>query len=1374
MMETRLLADITTLMVAPVAFGGSNVTLMVKMTKAVDKEDQVFLDELERLKRQEQDANDAAEALRKEFAKDTKDLLLQAGTAKASSTNTVNTASTPVSTASPYGGLSFTDLTNTDQDDSEIPALEDMYDHPTDGIFTNASYDDEGAVADFTNLETIVNVSPIPTSRINSIHPSTLILGDPNSAVQTRSKVTKSSGAYAFVSYIQKQRRNNHKDFQHCLFACFLSQNEPKKISEALEDESWVDAMQEELLQFKIQKVWILVDLPYGKKAIGTKWVYRNKKDERGVVVRNKARLVAQGHRQEEGIDYDEVFAPVARIEAIRIFLAFASYMGFIVYQMDVKSTFLYGKIDEEVYVSQPPGFVDPKYPKKVYKVVKALYGLHQAPRAWYATLSTFLLKSGYRRGTIDKTLFIKKDKNDIMLVQVYVDDIIFGSTKRSWCDEFEALMKSRFQMSSMGELTFFLGLQVKQKEDGIFISQDKYVAEILKKFDFASVKTASTPIETQKPLVKDEEASDVDVHLYRSMIGSLMYLTASRPDIMFAVCACSRFQVTPKTSHLNAVKRIFRYLKGKPKLGLWYPRVSSFDLEAYSDSDYAGANLDRKSTTGGCQFLGRRLISWQCKKQTIVATSTTEAEYVAAANCCGQVLWINLDPKKFLMYPRFLQLFLNNQLKDLPEPFNDTYETPCHTKKVFTNMARKGVKFSGKVTPLFDSMLVPHQAPEGEGSEQPTEPQPTPSPTHPSIGDQPPVTDSSSSHDTTQDSRDSLEDTNGSEGTQVQSSHDSPLSGDHTSEKAEGGLNLEELFVLCTNLSNRVLALETSKDAQAAEILKLKDQIKKLKRKCKPSISHHRAWLKSVKRLSMKKRLGRKEYVSKQGRKNAKPEPTLDAFDDLDADGRDYMETEDVVKEGRQSNETEELNKGSGDKGGSTEELVSTAVPKTVSTARPELSTARPDVDAARQEDNERKRRKAKKKKCSIKDIEDSSRPARSILTLKPLPIINPKDKGKSVLEEPEPAKKMTRSDFDAAQIARDAEIARQLQVDLQAEVERERQREEEASKAAIAETYDEVQAGIDADALFAAKLQQEEREEYTIEERAKFLAETIDAQRKFRAAQRSAEIRSRPPTKSQLRNLMMTYLKNMGGYKHSQLKAKTFAEIQGLYERQKRVIDDFKPMDSDDAVKDSKEAAGVHKQKVLEEPNSTKVEVKQEGHEESIRKRPGRRLKMKATKKSKRQKTDADLEEEEQLKAFLKIVPDEEGIIDYEVLEKRSDGSSRWIKTFSEMVTRFDRLDLVELYNLRCKKDELCRIKKDGILKSWGFYDKFLCHTLILEDGTEIHILAEKKYPLTKETLKIMLSLRLVVGTASEDAYTLLRFIQKQIDKYGSHDGA
>ncbi|GJW70540.1 putative ribonuclease H-like domain-containing protein [Tanacetum coccineum] len=544
------------------------------------------------------------------------------------STTSVNTGSEPVNTGS------------FDDDDSPMPELEIFHKSET-GIFDEASYDEEGVITDFNSLPTEIEVSPTPTLRIHNIHPKSQILGDPKSAVQTRSKVQTKSGAHALLSHIQKQQRNNHKDQQHCLFACFLSQEEPKKIAEALQDDSWVQAMQEELLQFKLQQVWVLVDLPHGMKVIGTKWVYRNKRDERGMVVRNKARLVAQGYTQEEGIDYDEVFAPVARIEAIRLFLAFTSFMGFIVYQMDVKSAFLYGTIDEEVYVSQPPGFVDPDHPNKVYKVVKALYGLHQAPRAWYATLSIFLEKHGYKRGTIDKTLFIKKDKKNIILVQVYVDDIIFGSTNKSWCDEFEALMKSRFQMSSMGELTFFLGLQVKQNKGGIFISQDKYVAEILKKFDLVNVKAAITPMETKVPLTKDEEAIDVDVHLYRSMIGSLMYLTASRPDIMYAVCVCSRFQVTPKTSHLNAVKRIFKYLKGKPNLGLWYPRESPFDLEAFSDSDFGGSNLDRKSTTSGCQFLGQTLISWQCKKQTVVATSTTEAEYVAAANCYGQVLWV-------------------------------------------------------------------------------------------------------------------------------------------------------------------------------------------------------------------------------------------------------------------------------------------------------------------------------------------------------------------------------------------------------------------------------------------------------------------------------------------------------------------------------------------------------------------------------------------------------------------------------------------------------------------------------------------------------------------------------------------------------------
>ncbi|GKC16734.1 putative ribonuclease H-like domain-containing protein [Tanacetum coccineum] len=255
--------------------------------------------------------------------------------------------------------------------------------------------------------------------------------------------------------------------------------------------------------------------------------------------------------------------------------------------------------IKEEVYVCQLPGIEDPDFPDREYKVEKALYGLHQASRAWYETLSTYLLDNRFQRGKIDKILFIRRDKGDILLIQVYVDDIIFGSTKKSLCIEFEKMMHKKFQMSSMGELTFFLGLQVKQKEDGVFISQDKYVTEILKKFGFNDVKTASTPMETQKPLLKDEDGEEVDVHLYRSMIGSLMYLTYSRPDIMFEVYACARYQVNLKVSHLYTVKRIFRYLKGQPKLGLWYPKDSPFDLVAYTDSDYAGASLDRKSTTG-------------------------------------------------------------------------------------------------------------------------------------------------------------------------------------------------------------------------------------------------------------------------------------------------------------------------------------------------------------------------------------------------------------------------------------------------------------------------------------------------------------------------------------------------------------------------------------------------------------------------------------------------------------------------------------------------------------------------------------------------------------------------------------------------------
>nr|GEX99935.1 hypothetical protein [Tanacetum cinerariifolium] len=401
-------------------------------------------------------------------------LVLTVGQISLNSTNTFSADGPSNAADSPtYGKSSFIDASQL-PDDPDMPKLENInYYNDEDNV---------GAEADFNNLETSITISPIPTSRVHKDHPVTQIISDLSSTTQTRSmtRVAKDQGG---------------------LLQMF--------------SDDFHTSMQEELLQFKMQKVWILVDLPHGKRAIATKWVFRNKKDERGIVIRNKARLVIQGYTQEEGIDYEEVFAQVATIEAIRLFLDYASFMGFMVYQIGVKSALLYVTIKEEVYVCQPPGFEDPNHPDKVYKVVKELYGLHQALKAWYETLATYLLENGFQRGKIDQTLFIKRQKGDILLFQIYVDDIIFGATNKDLCKSFEKLMKDKFQMSSIGELTFFLGLQVKQKRGRIFISQDKYVAEILRMFGLTEGKSASTPIDTEKPLLKDPNGEDVDVHTY-------------------------------------------------------------------------------------------------------------------------------------------------------------------------------------------------------------------------------------------------------------------------------------------------------------------------------------------------------------------------------------------------------------------------------------------------------------------------------------------------------------------------------------------------------------------------------------------------------------------------------------------------------------------------------------------------------------------------------------------------------------------------------------------------------------------------------------------------------------------------------------------
>nr|GEU51153.1 hypothetical protein [Tanacetum cinerariifolium] len=350
----------------------------------------------------------------------------------------------------------------------------------------------------------------------------------------------------------------------------------------------------EQLEDAYFDTIWRLVPKPDAKTIIKTKWIFKNKKDEISLVIRNKARLVAVGYCLQEGIDYDETFAPVARIEAIRLFLAYAGHKDFTVFQMDVKTAFLNGILKEEVYVGQLPGFDSKQYPDHVYALEKALYGLKQAPWAWYNVLSKFLIDSGFQKGSIDTTLFIKKKGKHIMLIQIYVDDIIFGSTNPKYCTKISKLMVKHFEMSMMGEIKFSLGLQVNQFSNVIFINQSKYILDILKRFRMKNCDTAPTPMVEQAKLKLDLVGKPVDHTDYRSMIGSLMYLTSSRPDIMFATY-----------------------------------------------TDHVGCHLDRKSTSDSVQFLGDKLVCWSSKKQNCVSMSIAESEYVVVSGCYAQVLWM-------------------------------------------------------------------------------------------------------------------------------------------------------------------------------------------------------------------------------------------------------------------------------------------------------------------------------------------------------------------------------------------------------------------------------------------------------------------------------------------------------------------------------------------------------------------------------------------------------------------------------------------------------------------------------------------------------------------------------------------------------------
>ncbi|GJT61302.1 ribonuclease H-like domain-containing protein [Tanacetum coccineum] len=1381
------------------------------------QEEQAFMDELERLKRQEIEAHEEAEALRKQFAQETEKLIIQEGAAKpsstnifstvstpakASSTNLVNTVSIPVSTASPHEGLSLSDPTNPEEDDSEIPPLEDIYQNTTDGIFTTSSYDDEGAVADFTNLETVVNVSPIPTSRIHSSHPTTLILGDPNSAVQTRSKLHKSSGAHAFVSYVQKQRRNNHKDFQHCLFACFLSQHEPKKISEALEDESWVDAMQEELLQFEIQKVWILVDLPFGKKAIGTKWVYRNKKDERGVVVRNKARI----------LDCDE-FEALSRVD----FDEFNGRDHFLSWGLQVKSE---GKMVSLVSGYIMIGSLMYLTASRLILCSASVIFLECLHLPWNLTLD-----SDYAGST--PTQLTSTPKKILTGIQQT------GGCTISWQGEISSsltLQKADFVALYLQKRIYAACKLCGGPSFVLKIHTNDNVADLLTKAFDVSSKMAVLDSCPKHNMVAYLEKSEGNVEFHEIIDfltrSSIHHALTVSPIV--STTFVEQFWTSAKSKTINNVRHITAKVAGKSvsiseasiRSDLLFDDADGIDslpnqaiFDAIQQMGYEGdltvLTFNKALFSPQWRFLfhtinhclSSKSTSWD-QIPTNIATAviclTSNQKYNFSKLIFDGMLRHLDAKKKFVMYPRFISIFLGKQLTNVSVPL-DHFPVNTLTSKVFSFMVKKGKHFSGKVTPLFATMLVQPTQDEGASSERPSEALPTPSPAPTSDVPNEPQTDSSPAQtsevpfeqQTDQSPRpsptttipDSIPETSG-ENLGGHSSSDKSLSGN------EGDMTIQGVYDLCLSLCKQV-------SDQAKEIQALKAQITKLKKQAKPVIKHHKAYLKSV---SLKQRFPRKSFskkhrvhkesVSKQGRKFAKGESSVQRdplFDEIPEDTVDHMDTENAQDEGRtreivdEDKEIDEVRLSTEDVVSTDKEGVSTDK-EIVSTDRPIVSTDGSKISTDEQvegteehnegteeknegtkeifEGTEEQREgteekvestdgqikgtedqteeeittqatqtltsmifgddekiakvllnmsqakavsKEKEKGVELKDVEETDRPrptsTRSLLTLKLLPKIDPKDKGKKKIEEEDESESesdgIPEAEKKFKQLESDEEMARKIQEEWEEEEERNRIAEEQAANEALIRNFDDIKARIEADRLLAEKLQEQEREQFTIEERAKFLHDTIAAQRKFLAQQRSEAIRNRPPTKNQLRNQMMTYLKHVGNFKHAELKIKKFEEVQALYEKIKRSDEDFISIGS---AEDERLIKKMNEKGV----DSSKDElIKEESKERSSGGKAKKRKYRKNKKLGTRKKDELQMKKKKWTMRYLtenilskngkqSVLELNHKLIKLNTLRDnlnvviRSNGHKRYFSTLMSVLSIFDREDLNVVYQL------------------------------------------------------------------------------------------
>ncbi|GJR07217.1 zinc finger, CCHC-type containing protein [Tanacetum coccineum] len=396
----------------------------------------------------------------------------------------------------------------------------------------------------------------------------------------------------------------------------FTEEEEPRNYKEASTDKKWIEAMEIELDSINKNNTWTLTTLPPDQKAIGLKWVFKTKRDAEGKIIKYKARLVAKGYVQEQGIDFDEVFAPVARIETVRLILALAAYHGWQVHHLDVKSAFLHGDLKEEVYVTQPEGFVQQGNSGKVYKLIKALYGLRQAPRAWNVKLDQTLKSLDFKKCNLEQAVYTKRSKTSTLIVGVYVDDLIITGTPRKEIDVFKSQMKDKFEMSDLGLLAYYLGIEVTQTGGEITIKQTGYINKILKETSMTDSNDTKIPMDPGTKLVKAEDGNTVDATYYRSLIGSLRYLLHTRPDLSYSVGLLSRFMQDPKDHHLKAVKQVIRYIKGTKEHGIIYKKEGSCKIIGYNDSSY-GINTDQgKGTTGIVFYFGESPITWCTQKQ--------------------------------------------------------------------------------------------------------------------------------------------------------------------------------------------------------------------------------------------------------------------------------------------------------------------------------------------------------------------------------------------------------------------------------------------------------------------------------------------------------------------------------------------------------------------------------------------------------------------------------------------------------------------------------------------------------------------------------------------------------------------------------------